>query len=369
MSPSTRPAAGPTLPTPPMATRSTAAPRMPLVRLPALSGDLRSVLPYLNLLAILAILWLDWLTPAGIVVGIFLCLPILLTSAMDDPRHVGVASAVAVVGFFVAAWLGRDPISPALVWVPNRVFAFLTLPASTGIALLLQRRRREAERARDLNRLLMSLLAHDLRSPLVLAEQGLDYVVRTVAGGAQPDVQVLEDTRARLGRSLRTIESVLMVARAEVASADRPVGSARAAVRLGEEIEAEVEAFADEARWRGKTLVTDLRHLGRRTCAVDALVLRQALAILLDNAIRYAAPGPVRVRAEVEGAELTVTVADCGTGGAARGAERPAGGSGLGLELCRMLAARAGGALEAARFGPEETVFVLRLPASPEPGA
>ncbi|HEV2149136.1 MAG TPA: ATP-binding protein, partial [Longimicrobiaceae bacterium] len=40
-------------------------------------------------------------------------------------------------------------------------------------------------------------------------------------------------------------------------------------------------------------------------------------------------------------------------------------GAGLGLELCRALAAHAGGSLEMERRGPGGTSFLLRLPAAP----
>lgn len=331
-------------------------------------GNFRSLLPFLNLAAILAILALDWITPAGVVVGILLGIPIGLTSVLDDPKQVWTASIVAAVGFVVAAFLGAGPISPARVWVPNRIFAFLTIPASCAVALLLQRRRMEAEgaassaeSARDQNRLLMSLLAHDLRAPLLLASQGFEYVERTVAGGEPIDRELLADTRARLQRSLRAIEIVLSVAR----PGDAGLGASRAGVRVKDEIEAEIASFSDEAAARGKTLVAKLDTLVGREYLLDGLVLRQALAILIDNAIRYAVPGPVRVEAAVTGSTLTVRVVDSGPGlSAHRAKSGSSGGSGLGLELSRSLAARARGSLEVEWDGDQGTSFLLRLPAA-----
>lgn len=232
------------------------------------------------LFAIAAIVALDWMTPAGIVVGFMLCIPILLTSMANDPRQVWLASGVSIVGYLLAAEFGRAPTVPGEFWIPNRLFTLAALPASCAIALALQWRRCEAERARDdalsacdLNQLLMSLLAHDLRAPLSLASQGLDYVDTTLRQGETPDRLLLADTRARLQRSLRAINLVLEVARAEISPAGpesrgegRIVSGARGA------IEAEVASFAAEAAAHGKTLVAHLDGLESRDAAVDGLV-------------------------------------------------------------------------------------------------
>jgi signal transduction histidine kinase len=337
----------------------------------------RTGLFLLNLAAVIVIMTVDWLTPAGVVVGILAGIPIVLSSFWDDPRRVWLTFAIAAVGFVVAAVLGRGPLSPAAVWIPNRILAFLTLPASAVLAILLQRRRLEAVRARDaavaaseLNRLLMSLLAHDLRSPLSVSNQAFEYVEQAVAEGRSIDSSLLADVRARLRRSLRAIEIVLDLARAELPSSNgtSPADALRS-VQVREEIEAEVASFRHEAEVRNKRLVAELDRLGSQPYTVDALVLRQALAILLDNAIRYAVPGPVRVSADTSATSLIVRVRDSGPGYSARqGASSD--GSGLGLKLCRSLLVRAGGRLDIERDAPDGTTFALHLPiagASPAP--
>lgn len=332
-----------------------------------------SMLLAANLAAVVVVMVLDWATPAGVVVGMLACVPILVTSMLDQPRQVWIVAGLAMVGFVLAAYFGRGPLSPALVWVPNRVLAFLTLPASAVLAFLLQRRRLEAVQARDgalaaseLNRLLMSLLAHDLRSPLAISNQACEYVEEALDGGRPIDRELLRDVRARLRRSLRAIDMVLELARAERAGAGAR-GEPLAGVRVAQEIEAEIASFRQEAAARRKELVLQLDPgIGVGHYQVEGLVLRQALAILVDNAIRYALPGPIHIRASVSPRELMVRVADTGPGLAAARAGG-SGGSGLGLELCRSLVARAGGALELERDQPDGTCFLLRLPATPLP--
>jgi signal transduction histidine kinase len=99
---------------------------------------------------------------------------------------------------------------------------------------------------------------------------------------------------------------------------------------------------------------------------LDALVLRQVLAILLDNAIRYAQPGPLWIDAELSVDKVRVSVTDSGPGlsGQAMNGGEPMG-SGIGLELSRMLAARAGGSLDLEQDSEHGTRFCLRLPVAP----
>jgi signal transduction histidine kinase len=318
---------------------------------------------------------LDGLTPAGIVVGILLGVPIVLASMLDRPRDVVWTGTLALVGFLVAAAFGQGPISPRAVWVPNRILAGLLIPAFTAMALVLQRSRRAAERARDaalsvrdMNGLLLSLMAHDLRTPLTIASEALLYVQGAIAAGQPIDDTLLEDTRRRLLRNLRAIEAVLMVARADMSRGDSlDAGSLRVPLRVREVIASEVESFGDEAVLRGKTLRTRLASLEGRELLVNAIVLRQAITILLDNALRHAVPGPIEVEAWCARSHLLVRISDAGPGLRARRASRSESdvGSRLGLDLCRALVARVGGGLDVEQDSADGTTFLLRLPASP----
>ena len=323
-----------------------------------------------NLALVIIIVVVDWNTPAGIVVGMLLSVPILISSASDDPREVWAIAALAVTGKVVASIFGRPPISPEIVWIPNRIFATLTVVASAGISLMLQRRRVESVRARDealsardLNRLLLSLLAHDLRTPLAVAEQAWGLVENR--GGAGLDPRLVSDVRQRLGRSRRAIDAVMHAAHAEFGSTD---AGAMLAIRPLREIEEEVHSFEREALTAGKQLVLDLEGDRQRHCAIDSLVLRQLIAILLDNAVRYAVPGRIRVAAELNDERLLVWIEDGGPGLTAhRAASGGSAGSGLGLELCRLLARRANGELTILRDSSDGTTFRLSLPAPPAP--
>ena len=320
---------------------------------------------------ILVIVVLDWMTPAGVVVGLLLSVPIVLISMLGRPKPVLLATAVALVGFAVAAVLGAGPVSPRSVWVPNRMLAVFGIVASGAVALMVQRHRRNADEAlrsalsaRDTNRLLMSLMAHDLRAPLVAASQALEYVERSAATGTPLDAELVGDTRLRLRRNLRVIEEVLQVARGDIRQSESfTPAPARSSVTVAQEVEREAASFTGEAEAAGKQIVVRAEGVRSVEMGLDALVLRQVLAILLDNAIRYARPGPLWVDAELGAGEVLVSVTDTGPGLSARpGAKAGLAGSGIGLELCRALAARVGGSLELELDSEHATRFCLHLP-------
>lgn len=329
-------------------------------------------LAVLNVGAVAGVVLLAGLTPGGALLGVFACVPILLSALVDDRRIVFGVGAAAMVGVGTVALAQAFREIPPLLWQHERLAAWLALPAAVALALGLQYRRLDAFTRRDaalsaseMNRLLMSLLAHDLRSPLALADQGFQYVEESALGGYPIDRAVVADVRARLHRSLRAIEMVLTLARAETNGNGARQRSAVAPVRLRDEIAAEIGSFQYEAEARSKRLVAELDGVGAGTYHVNSLVLRQALAILLDNAVRYAVAGPVRVSAQVARTVLEVRVEDSGPGLSTHRSEaaEPAG-SGLGLRLSSALLARAGGSLRIEQDSPEGTCLAIRLPVS-----
>ena len=110
----------------------------------------------------------------------------------------------------------------------------------------------------------------------------------------------------------------------------------------------------------------------------DAVLLGRLLDNLLDNALKYA-DGPIELAARAAGGTLTVEVRDSGPGIAedeltgifdafARGTTaRGKRGAGLGLAVCRAIAAAHGATLDAARRPTGGSRFVLRLPVDAAP--
>ncbi len=112
--------------------------------------------------------------------------------------------------------------------------------------------------------------------------------------------------------------------------------------------------------------------------------IAQVLGNLLDNAVRQAPESaPIRIAAGRDGVHVAVSVADQGRGiaqerlphlfrkhGRTGASEPDAGGSGLGLSICRGLVEAHGGRIRAESAGPGQgACFTFTLPVADEPGA
>jgi len=324
-------------------------------------------LTLLSLAAVGLISIFDGLTFGGVVVGILLTIPIIAASTTDDPRHVWIVFCAAWIGFVLAALLGRKPVANTDIALPNRVFVMLTLGASAWVALLLQRRRLDAQRARDsaidmreTNRLLMALIAHDLRSPLATALHTFEYLEHTGADAGEDEVT--REIRGRLRRSLRVIDAFLAMGGTEEnrARAEHTDSLYITGIQLATILTEELRSFEAEAAARSKTLDLDVSGMLPGSYLTNVLILRQAMAILIDNAVRYAVPGSIKVHVSMTSAQISLTVEDSGPG---LSTPRPTGhGAGLGLQLCGALVRRSRGELHVLRDRPDGTAFVLSLP-------
>ncbi len=113
---------------------------------------------------------------------------------------------------------------------------------------------------------------------------------------------------------------------------------------------------------------------------VDATLIDQALANLLENAARHTQAGTlVRLRARCEGDSVVISVEDFGPGiddrdmervfaKFHRGATEGAGGVGLGLAICRAIINLHGGRTWAERIQGGGTAFRIMLPLEEAPG-
>src|SRR5690606_2358038 len=207
-------------------------------------------------------------------------------------------------------------------------------------------------------RLVTDSLAHDLRSPLTRAKGAIEMALRR-----QDDVetyrQALEQTAVELETILRTFEALINIAQAE-AGLNRLTLAELDLSALARDLLEVYQPIAEEA---GLALDGDIGQgvviRGHRQ------LLGQALANLLDNAVKYTPAGgqiAVTLAAADKGARLTV--ADSGPGIPAEERERVlqrfvrldvsrgTPGSGLGLSLVAAVAKLHDVALELGDNGP-----------------
>jgi signal transduction histidine kinase len=237
--------------------------------------------------------------------------------------------------------------------------------------------RRAAELARSNEELdsFASIASHDLQEPLRkvrtfneqlavleadrLSEQGRDYLRRANAAAE---------------RMQKLIEDLLKFSRVSTQGRPfEPVDLAEVANRVVVDLEAQV----DDAGGR-----VDIGELP--VIKADPLQMQQLLQNLISNALKFRREGVdpvVTVTAERSGETIILKVADNGIGFEARYAsrifrifERLHGrteypGTGIGLALCRKIADRHGGTIEAESEPGQGATFIVTLPADQPEGS
>ena len=202
-------------------------------------------------------------------------------------------------------------------------------------------------------------IAHDLKTPLTRLRNRCEQALRGSAGVADYRA-ALETTIAESDELIRTFNALLMIARAESGQARDNMTEFDAA-EIARDVGELYEPLADE---KGIALTVDAPAAA--PVRGNRELVSQALANLIDNAIKYAgpngqlngAPAEIVVKAGNDGERIALSVADRGPGiaEADRGRvverfvrleqSRSAPGSGLGLSLAAAVARLHGGELK-----------------------
>jgi len=228
----------------------------------------------------------------------------------------------------------------------------------------------EAERLQRLRQDFVANVSHELRTPLTslrgyaetLAEGGLDDVEHR-----ERFVQIIRDQAVRLQA---LVEDLLALAELE-----RPdVALRRERFDLRAAAERQVAPLREAARGAGLDLV--LASGGSVWVEGDRVQLEQAMANLLDNAVKYTERGEVSVRLGADDAFAWFEVRDSGPGIPAedqprvferfyrvdKARSREKGGTGLGLSIVKHAIQLHGGEVSLASTPGEGSVFSFRIP-------
>jgi signal transduction histidine kinase len=206
-------------------------------------------------------------------------------------------------------------------------------------------------------------IAHDLKTPLTRLRNRCEEALRTAEDESQYRA-ALEATIEESDALIRTFNALLMIARAESGQASDGMSEFDAA-EVARGVGELYEPLADD-----KGLVLKVEAPATAPVCGNRELVSQALANLVDNAIKYAAPGAdhvngangaqseIVVKALGEGGRIVLTVADGGPGipeaDRSRVVERfvrleqsrSQPGSGLGLSLAAAVARLHGGELK-----------------------
>jgi signal transduction histidine kinase len=157
-------------------------------------------------------------------------------------------------------------------------------------------------------RLVTDSLAHDLRSPLTRAKSAIDMALRRQED-AESYRQALEQTAAEMETILRTFEALINIAQAE-AGLNRLTLADLDLSALAQDLLEVYQPIAEEAGLDlSGEIATGITIHGHRQ------LLGQALANLLDNAIKYStAGGQIALSLAASEAGATLAVSDSGPG-------------------------------------------------------
>ena len=204
-------------------------------------------------------------------------------------------------------------------------------------------------------------VSHQVATPLATIMTNLSILRRANRKGSAD--QAIEDSVAEAERMRR------MLARLRaLAHADEDVPLRRELVDLAELTADIVRAYAAQAGTSGVGLVTDVRASAR--ISADKDLLREAVANLVDNAVRFSPRGAaVTLRVAHGPAGPSIDVIDSGPGIDAERLpslferfQRSDSGSGLGLAIARRVVERHGGTIQVRTVRGEGSTFTIELP-------
>ncbi|HKT53506.1 MAG TPA: ATP-binding protein, partial [Caulobacteraceae bacterium] len=314
---------------------------------------------YNGLLAIIGLIGLVGLTfvaVGGWALAREVTRPIAALTAAAEGLERGEAGAVAVEGRDEIASLGRTF---------NRMSEEILRREQA-----LDAARVAAESANRAKSEFLANMSHEIRTPLNgILGMAQVLAMRDIGAERQAELEVIHES----GKSLLAIlNSILDLSKIEAGQLEIECYD----FDLLQTVSAALEPFATLAAQKGVDFVIDVDPAAAATWRGDALRLRQVLANLASNAVKFTESGGVIARVQTVPGGLRFEIEDTGVGVPAdrlesifqkftqadASATRRFGGSGLGLAICRELARLMGGELSAASVEAKGSIFTFLAP-------
>ncbi len=282
-------------------------------------------------------------------------------------------------------WMRVSGTAAAGAAAGNLIFVGEEVTDQVHARLAQERARIEAEQVARAKSAFLASMSHEIRTPL----NGILGMIELLL-----DTDLTDDQResAEVVRSsgqglLRILNDILDVSKIEAGQLDLE----QIDFEIGQVVEDAVRVFAGSAANKGLELTVDIGHDVPERLHGDPVRIRQVLANLLANAVKFTERGTVSVGVErvgrgSDGTDLRFRVQDTGMGIAEEkqarifdefeqadsSTTRTHGGTGLGLTISKRLVDLMGGRIEV-RSAPgegSEFRFTLRFPdpvGDPEP--
>ena len=305
------------------------------------------------------------------------------TFLQDSQRSLGIAAFVAIA---VAVALGI--IVSILVTRPMRELATSARKVASGdlsqrvkhrsddevgeVSTAFNTMAEQLEMKEKSRKQLLADVAHELRNPLSIVQGNLEAWLDGVITPTPEQIASVYDETVLLNRLVTDLRELSLA----------EAGQLKLAVEdtdLAGLINAEVAVFQARCQEKGVSLDADpAKDLPRVN--IDSGRIRQVLHNLLENALRFSAPGgSIRVSAVIDKYEgVVISVSDTGSGidpadlpyvfdhfyKADRARQRSYGGAGIGLALVRKYVELHGGRVRAESEPLKGSTFSFSLPAA-----
>jgi signal transduction histidine kinase len=220
----------------------------------------------------------------------------------------------------------------------------------------------------------VAAVSHELRTPLTSIQGYIKTLLRPNVEFSPDDQRsFIEAVDRQSERLRRLIEDLLVVSRIE---SDRdnllvtPVVLQKVARHVVDEFRARTATRSFDFRFDQSLIEVD----------TDETKVHQVVSNFVDNALKYAPDGTtITIGGHTEGDFAVISVADQGAGipeaeqarifdrfyQIDQSSTRTAGGTGLGLYICKKLAEAIGGDIRLERSDERGSVFALRIPLAP----
>jgi signal transduction histidine kinase len=296
-----------------------------------------------------------------------LCLSVIPPAILSGRPYLDALRGVAAAIWPASLPLAATAVTMAVLFVEAPIVAVLPLVALP----MIYRMNRAIEAQATANEQLEAVLAsqrrfltdvsHQVATPLATIMTNLSILRRAHVGG--PAEGAVKDSVAEAERMKR------MLARLRsLAHADEDVPLRRELVDLAELTADVVRASTAQAATSGVGLVTEVGETAR--VSVDKDLMREAVANLVDNAVRVSPRGEKVVLSVVRGSDgPAIRVADHGPGieedrlpRLFERFQRSDSGSGLGLAIARRVVERHGGTIKVKTARGTGSTFTIELP-------